>query len=194
MLIEYRAMKRGIFMQKKFLIASLVTSTLIVTSALLAVAHNRLDLVKAGTGETNTFTLTKANLTNHSWEDAEYVYTYELTGSSLHHGNFTNVATSSESYVYGNFGTEEGVDFTNPDNIFIAYTDTYKTGGSAAFGFRFNFSGITSVNSCTYTYEVDGVENTGFAYVDGYSVYDYYSIENGHTSLALVSISISYNC
>ena len=168
--------------------------SLLATCGALLASNHSFGFKALGTGETNTFTLTNSNLVADSikWDADNYTYTFSIRGTSLHHGDF--LSNANDTYAYGNFGTEGCVDFSQPDSILVASSDSYRTAGSASFGFGFTFKGITAVNSCTYTYLEDGEEYTGFAYVDGLHVYDFLSNANGVAELTLVDISISYSC
>ena len=143
-------------------------------------------------GETNTFTLTRANLTSYEWNDEWYCYDITLTGSSLHHGEFTSV----DSTVYGNYAIEEGyVNFNRDDCICLITGDVeYQGAGAALFCFEFDFTGITQINYCTFVYYQDAEEFEGVAYIDGSTVYYYLSNDYGYSYLKVVSITISYSC
>ena len=182
-------------MKKKLIIASIMTTTLTLGTLFFALTKDRLLTAFGTSGETNSFTLTKSNLTSHVWDNSSWQYRLVFTGSSLHHGDFTSDQTANQTYVYGYWGTEGYVDFDNPDYIFVATGDTSsKQAGAASFCFKFNFQGISKVNSCTYIYEDGNEEKEGLAYIDGLSVYD--SVSNSYNTdrLALKSISISYTC
>lgn len=182
--------------KKLILLSSLLVSLSVAVVAVINMTNGLSFTNALSTTETHSFTLNHSNYVAGSakYDDKNYYYNYQIKGTSKYHGDFFSL--DSETTAYGNWAEENSVEFGGSDYIVkaqIASDDQW--GSSAQICFGFEFKGITAVDSCTYTYLVNGEEQTGFAYIDGTKVYDYFANpENSSGYLILKDITISYTC
>lgn len=182
--------------RKLLVLSSLVACSAIATVALVGSVNSSLFSAGAATGETHEFTLDHSNYVAESAHFTGYGYEYQIKGTSKHHGDFFSVDEVTSAYgKYNSQGTDCEVYFGGSDYIVKANVDAWEA--SAQIIFRFNFKGITQINSCTYVYTVDGTEYENIPYIDEEENYIYEVISSPYTAksyISLKSITVSYSC